>query len=285
MPVLDLSRHDELAWVAHLVRDLQAASPGVEPLIVGALARDLMLHYGYGFAIERATTDVDFALAVASWGEYAATHEALIDSGLFAVSRTAGHKFSHAKFGCVDVIPFGAVEGSDSIIVWPPAGDEMMTVIGYAEAAAAAIRVVLPGDRVVKVVSLPTLAVLKVIAWKDRHRATRGKDAADLRLLLRRYLEAGNLERLDVEFPQVATDAFDFESTSAWLLGYDARVELQRHSTRFEQVMGTLSGTLRPELDPDGGLTLAVQLLPHAPGTAIALLAAFQAGLDGATIP
>lgn len=31
-------------------------------LIVGATARDMVLHYGYGAKIQRATADIDFAL-------------------------------------------------------------------------------------------------------------------------------------------------------------------------------------------------------------------------------
>jgi predicted nucleotidyltransferase len=57
-------------------------------------------------------------------------------------------------------------------------------------------------DLVVPVASLPAQAMLKIIAWKDRHAVDR-KDATDLLFLLAWYGEAGNLERL------YADDAFD----------------------------------------------------------------------------
>jgi len=201
--MLDLSGREELDWLAQLMADVRTAEPAMDPLIVGALARDLLLHYGHGFKIERATADVDFALAVADWDDYSATRDALLASGLFRPFRNAAHKLQHAKFGWVDLIPYGALERGDGTIAWPPAGDEVMAVIGYAEAASAAIAVALPRDQRARVVSLPMLAVLKVLAWKDRHRFTQGKDAVDLQLLLRRYLEAGNVDRLYAEFPHV----------------------------------------------------------------------------------
>jgi predicted nucleotidyltransferase len=283
--MLDLSRRHELNWLARLLADVRVAAPGMEPLIVGALARDLLLHYGHGFKIERATADVDFALAVDDWDQYSATRQALLASGLFSPSRNAAHKLQHARFGWVDLIPFGALEHSDGTIAWPPAGDEVMTIIGYVEAASAAITVALPDDQTARVISLPMLAVLKVLAWSDRHRFTQGKDAVDLQLILRRYLEAGNLDRLYAEFPHAITDNFDFEPTGAWLLGHDARTALQRHSARFDRVVGVVDAVIAPELDADARLTLALQLVPGDAASGLKLLAAFHAGLTGATAP
>jgi len=283
--MLDLSRCHELDWLRQLLADVRSAAPGVDPLIVGALARDLLLHYGHGLKIERGTADVDLALAVADWDQYAATREALLASGLFSAVRDAAHKLKHVKFGWVDLIPFGALERSDGTIAWPPDGDEVMTIIGYAEAASSAITVSLPRDQAARVVSLPMLAVLKVLAWHDRHRFTQGKDAVDLQLILRRYLEAGNLARLYADFPHVITDDFAFERTSAWLLGRDARAALQQHSKRFDRVVDAMDTVIAPELDADGRLTLALQMTPGDPAAARELLVAFHAGLSGAAAP
>ena len=62
--MLDLSHRQGLAWLARLVADVRSAAPDLRPLVVGALARDLWLHHGFDIKIERATQDVDFALAV-----------------------------------------------------------------------------------------------------------------------------------------------------------------------------------------------------------------------------
>ena len=47
-----------------------------------------------------------------------------------------------------------------------------------------------------QVVNLSGLALLKLAAWVDRWRTQPGKDAYDLALILRYYMEAGNSERL-----------------------------------------------------------------------------------------
>ena len=283
--MLDLSHRHELDWFAQLVAEVCSAAPRLELLLVGALARDLLLHYGHGVRIERLTVDADFALAVADWNEFSAARDALLASGTFVAHRHVAHKLQHAKFGWIDLIPFGAVERSDATIAWPPTGDEVMEVLGYAEAAESSIAVTLPKGQTVRVVSLPMLAVLKVFAWSDRHRLTQGKDAVDLGLILRNYLEAGNLARLYAEFPHVITDDFDFEPTSGWLLGYDARAALAKHSVRFEQVIQRLVSILVRELSPERESPLVAQLNPVRTDQAIKLLGAFHAGLSGATGP
>jgi len=47
-----------------------AMAQGVEPLLVGAAARDLLLVHVHGQRVRRATKDVDFAVAIASWEAY-----------------------------------------------------------------------------------------------------------------------------------------------------------------------------------------------------------------------
>jgi len=282
--MLDLSHRQDLAWLARLVSDVQSAAPDLRPLVVGALARDLWLHYVHGIEIKRATEDVDLALAV-DWHGFSDARDALVATGLFEPLRNVPHKLRYGKFGWLDLIPFGAVERADGTIAWPPSGDEVMVVLGYAEAHATAIPIALPHHQTVQAVSLPMLAVLKVLAWKDRHRSTQGKDAVDLALIMRRYLEAGNLDRLYADFAYVIDENFDFEPTGAWLLGRDARAQLTEHSARLDQMIGALDNVLAPELDPDGAQTLALQLNPMTPDDALKLLGAFHRGLLGAETP
>ena len=50
--------------------DVCAKGLGIDYLIVGAMARDLVMHHGFGAHIERGTRNVDFAIQVASWQEF-----------------------------------------------------------------------------------------------------------------------------------------------------------------------------------------------------------------------
>jgi predicted nucleotidyltransferase len=57
-----------------------AMAEGVEPLLVGAAARDLLLVHVYQQRVRRATKDVDFAVALTSWAAYG--HLEKSDQGL-----------------------------------------------------------------------------------------------------------------------------------------------------------------------------------------------------------
>ena len=270
-----------MRWLAQLVVDIRDAGIADEPLLVGALARDLLLHYGYDIAVSRATRDIDFAIAVADWPAFESLRAALLAKGRFTQHKSAVHRLRHVESGWIDLLPFGAIERSDGTIAWPPSGDEVMSVIGYREADATAIRVSLPQTVTVRVVSLPMLCVLKLLAWKDRHTVEPGKDAIDLWLILRNYLDAGNMDRLYGEMAYLLTDDFDIERTGAWLAGNDASTLLKQYSDRAESIVETMANFLDTELDLDGQLTLITQMNSGEPDKARRLLAAFYGGLIG----
>ena len=66
LPYSHLADLVDLALQAKAIRAIQRAAEGldVDLLIVGALARDLHLRYGYKLAPLRQTEDIDIALAV-----------------------------------------------------------------------------------------------------------------------------------------------------------------------------------------------------------------------------
>lgn len=283
--MLDLSDREELRWLAQVLADMRSAAPSAEPLLVGALARDLLLHYGHGIPVTRATSDVDLALAVEDWHEFAAVRDALLAGGCFSPTKGVVHRLRHHQYGLLDLLPFGAIERTDATIAWPPDGDEVMGMLGYREANASAIRVVLPQRQPLRLVSLPMLAVLKLLAWQDRHLLAPRKDATDLMLILDSYLDAGNADRLYAEMAHLLTDSFDFERTGAWLAGKDARTALQHHSSRAEWVIRSMAEVLSRELAADSSLTLIMQMNVRNPEAAHRLLAAFHSGLTGAEYP
>ena len=71
------------------------------------------------------------------------------------------------------------------------------------------------------VVSRAGLALLKLISWDD-NAERRNKDAPDLLLIMRHYLDAGNLDRLfDEGSDIVEEDSYDYDLASARFLGRD----------------------------------------------------------------
>jgi predicted nucleotidyltransferase len=275
---LDLANRNDLLFLAELVADLRAAAPAWKPLVVGAMARDLLLHHAHGIPVDRATADIDLGFALGDWREFEVLRTALIASGGFQEHRSVLHRIYHRRLGPVDLIPVGKLENPNGIIAWPPRGDEVMTVVGYREALASAIAVKLPESERVLVVSLAMLAVLKVIAWSERHVAAPRRDATDLLLILKNYLDAGNQQRLYDEASHLLESAdFDYERAGAWLAGHDAVTAIGTAGgvpTRVHQLVSTI---LAKEVDPDGPLRLIGEVGRDAENFRV-LLTAF---LDG----
>lgn len=283
---LDLAAKSELTFLAELVADLRAAAPAWKPLLVGAMARDLLLYYAHNIPVIRATEDIDLGFAVADWDDFAALRAALLASTHFGAHGSLVHRFSHRRGRQIDLIPFGGLERPDGSIAWPPRGDEVMTVVGYREALASANDVMLPEGQRVLVVSLPMLAVLKVIAWSERHTTAPRQDAVDLLLILRSYLDAGNQQRLYDEAAHLLDDGnFDYERAGAWLAGRDAAGVLRKDAAEQTHLHQIISTILTKEVDPDGPLRLLGEMAGRDAENIRLLLAAFLHGFNGEQTP
>jgi predicted nucleotidyltransferase len=271
--LLDFSRRPELALHARVVADVEAtaASVGITPLIAGAFARDLHLQYRCGISMQRLTQDIDFGLAVPDWAAFEALHKRLVSNGVFVASTNVAHRLRHRNGWPVDLVPFGGVESNQRKIAWPPRGDVIMDVFGFREALATAHPILLPGDVQTKVVSLPALALLKIVCWQDRHYASPRKDAYDLQMILRHYLLADNEARLWDEFSDwTQGDDFDYELAGSRMLGHDMRSLLdpsglsQVANVLLQQTDAGAAGLLPNEMnsaDPDRALAWLKALL------------------------
>lgn len=196
------------------------------------------------------------------------------------------HKIYHRGHRQVDLIPFGGLEQPDGSIAWPPRGDEVMTVVGYREALASAIDVMLPEGQRVLVVSLPMLAVLKVLAWSERHTTAPRKDATDLLLILKNYLDAGQQQRLYDEAPHLLEKSnFDYERAGAWLAGRDAATAIQTDGAKQTRVHQMVFTILTKEVDPDGPLRLIGEVGGRDAENMRLVLAAFLSAFNGEKAP
>lgn len=204
----------------------QTDALGMEMLVVGAMARDLVLVHGYGATIERGTRDVDFAISVVSWQDFTKLREQLLASEKFIVK-----KHLHEMEFCdneglpweVDIVPFGDIAENHAII-WPPKNDCQMSVLGFEEALAAAIPVTIDTDVVINVASPAGICLLKLVAWTDRAVEKRAKDASDIRYLIESYAKIPLI--FETLYDGGYMEARDWDETlaSAIKLGEDAGV-------------------------------------------------------------
>lgn len=231
MPVLTLRPDRPLAeHLQQVMLTVQqgAAELGLELLLVGAMARDLLLVHVHGLEVRRATLDVDFAVALASWDEFEALKRHLISRYGFRSDAQAIHRLEFMPPGAergtaIDLVPYGGLQQDPTTLAWPPDMEVLMNVAGYAEAAATAIVIQLTPSQSVRVASPPALVLLKLFAWEERRSHTEGKDAVDLLILLRAYGSVVSEDRLfapDVIDQYLALDC-DAERMGAWLMGQE----------------------------------------------------------------
>ena len=274
--LLDFTQRPELSLYAAVVADVEAAAAplGIATLIAGAFSRDLHLLYRHGIDVQRQTEDLDLAFALPDWAAFEALKERLTSSGAFQQAANAAHRMRHRNGLPVDIVPFGALETSARTIIWPPRGEVVMDVFGFREAFVAAHEVLLPGNVRTKLVSLPALALLKIICWQDRHYASPRKDAHDLNLILQNYLRAGNEPRLWDEFRQwTEGEMFQYEHAGARMLGVDVAALLD------DLGIDRIAGVLSEQADENKPGVLAGEMNVYEPERARALLEAMLVGI------
>ncbi len=278
---MDLRHRDELGWLSRVLVEFQAVVPAENMLLVGAMARDLLLHYAWGIPIARASRDVDLAVSIDQWAAYSEIRESLIETGNFSGVEGVPHRLVHHSGIPLDMVPFGGIADERGQIAWPGRGKGEMTVLGFREGRDSAVRVQLPGDVCVPVVSLPMFVVLKLLAWSERRLSRPGVDAADLYLVLRTYERAGNEGRLfDEHDDLLEQNGFDHQVAYAQILGRDMQAKLRQFGSRPEPLLVRLRRVLETETNPDGQVLLSAQGAGERAEHMRQLLSGLLAGLD-----
>jgi len=195
-------------------------------MLVGATARDLLLYHVFGHAVTRATYDLDFAVLVDSWEQFAIVKGLFLDIPGFTDRGRSAQRLHYQPTGAsfetiIDIIPFGKLETADRTIAWPPDADVVMNVAAFSDVFESSLSVQVRPDLSIPVASLPGLIVLKLFAWLDRHDE---RDVQDIRRLMETYTDAGNVDRLyEEEGDELARVNFDTSVAGSYLLGKDAR--------------------------------------------------------------
>ncbi len=280
---MDFRTKNELSYLARIVEALNHAAPEVEWLLVGALARDLLLELAHGVEIARRTNDVDFAVAVQDWKDFYRVRDALLASGNFETTHGIEHRVLHRGETRIDLVPFGGIESPAGTINWPPEGNPVMNVVGFSAAMRTAIQVFLPNKQHVKVVCLPMLLLLKLIAWRDRRHHRPGVDAGDILLILRNYTECGNLERISEEHSDLLESSdFDYEISGSILAGRDIFCLLSEGEEGCAKALTLAQGIVSTQLAYDGPGPLIADAPSQDMEAFRILLKAFSDGLASA---
>jgi predicted nucleotidyltransferase len=247
-------------------------------MLIGATARDLLLYHVFGHAVTRATYDLDFAILVDSWEQFAMVKQMFLDIPGFTDKGRNAQRMYYKPTGApfetiIDIIPFGKLEAADRTIEWPPDADVVMNVAAFPEVLENSLSIQVRPGLIIPVASLPGLIVLKLFAWLDRHE---GRDVQDIRRLIETYTDAGNVNRLyEEEADELERVGFDTTLAGAFLLGKDAqRITDENARTRLST---SLSGKELPALVRQLARTMSA--LDDRTESAEALLSGFFRGM------
>lgn len=221
--MLDFARLDHrlLDDVAEAVHELVSRA-GVDPagiMLVGARCRDA-LHSALGRTTPtRETDDLDLAVAIASWQEYAQIGRT------FPSIRENDIAYQIASLP-VDIVPFGAVAEDPRGLTRPAPRKDDIVVFGFREVFDRAAPLTLSSGESIRIPQPEGYTLLKVRAWVDR--APDDKDAKDLAVALDWYAESEVVQdRLYGDDIHVAEAyGFDLTQAAANLLGGDVRRQL-----------------------------------------------------------
>ena len=165
---------------------------GIDFYIVGAVARDIWLTQIYDEPDRRTTKDLDLAVFIHNTAEYEALQAWLVEQEGFVLAHSSAFCLLYPSAPgpgnvAVDLMPFGAIADEAGDVYFSGRGMERISTIGFTEVLAESATVTIPTGEQWRVVTLPGIVVLKLVAWQDR--PERGKDAVDVWNLLAVYFD------------------------------------------------------------------------------------------------
>lgn len=244
-------------------------------MVTGAMARRLVFEEIHGEAPGRHTHDWDLGVQVADWSQLRALETRLItDTGFESDSRQC-QRVRAPGGGIIDLIPFGGVEGQGHLVHWGDDGEFALNVAGFRQALEYAYRVRLNDRMAVRVVSPAGLAMLKLIAWRDRNRE-HDRDAEDLAFLLGGYERLIADEIHDRHADIMADEDYDLDRAGAHVLGREAAALAGAHLR--PSLAEWLSDELVAEDESRLVRTTARYVAGRSDRRALALLRAFERG-------
>lgn len=229
----DGSKFDALQKIAEI-----AAEHHIRFFLVGAMARDLLLEKVHDMSKERRTMDVDIGVMVGSWAEFSSFCAALTAKNFERYPRME-QRFRSDKGIIIDIVPFGGLADAEGFISWPPDNDPKMCATEFEDALRNCLQIKINDTQFVNVVSLPGLAMLKLLAWADRNYQSR-KDAQDLELLLRVYGDMSKSRLFGSEVALMEKHNFDIDMAGPELLGQDiGKIASDETKLRLVRIMNS----------------------------------------------
>jgi predicted nucleotidyltransferase len=152
---------------------------GIDYYLIGAFVREVWTDHIAGLPEKRVTRDLDFAVFISNHDQYEALKKHLITKEKFA-EHEEPYRLLTQDGNIIDLIPFGGIEKNSEVYLTGHKAVHL-SVFGTKEVTANAQ--VIEGN--FKVITLPGLAVMKLVAWYES--TDRSKDLEDFYYLLMNY--------------------------------------------------------------------------------------------------
>ncbi len=188
-------------------------------VLIGATVPQILLRMPQGGeASGRTTRDVDALVAAGSWEEFERMRHRLFEVGFRPGA--APHELLFGQDVGIDLIPYGEGIVQNDRLEWPGT-DRAMSTLGVEEAfASAGVEEIVPGLSL-RVVPIPGLVLLKIVAYQDRPEE-RARDLSDVVYCFEHYEEdIAQSRRFNLVGVDVIGEPVEFEEAGAYLLGAD----------------------------------------------------------------
>jgi len=263
---------------------------GINFYLIGAVARDIWMTQIYAEPDRRTTKDLDLAVFINDTAEYDALLTWLVEQQGFARTQSSAFCLLYPSATgsghvAVDLMPFGAIADEAGDVYFSGRGMERISTVGFTEVLAEAATVATPTGQQWRVVTLPGIVVLKLVAWQDR--PERGKDAVDIWNLLEVYFNLVQ-EEIYTSHLELLNEEETPDTTNLMLL-VGARV-LGRHVRQLltgGPVLTRLLSLLAGQLALGEQSPMARTMSRQGPeiSTCLTTLAALRAGMEDAIPP
>ncbi|MEL6719908.1 MAG: nucleotidyl transferase AbiEii/AbiGii toxin family protein [Bacteroidota bacterium] len=213
---------------------------------LGAFAKDVWNSI-FDLPSNRMTKDIDIAVFVPNKDQFQAVRDALVASKRFAVVKNHDVKFLFDQTIELDVIPFGGydifddreLEGFASYALLPQSGFKVVYEEGLEQ-------VIFDGDFQFKVSSLPSIVILKLLAY-DNVPEYRAKDLKDIFHILQHYFDVADEEIYNQHLGLFDSDEFDTTKVAARVMGRSMQPILQKNQVIREKIIELLEKEQKTE--------------------------------------
>lgn len=207
--------------------------------VIGATARDIILNI-HGERAQRATRDLDIAIAISDWDAYESVERGIVNIEGFKKDKNQKQRFMYLDVFPIDIVPFGEIRKMSDKIFWPPDESVALTVLGFEEVQNSTEKIIIDESLTIEVASLDGIFVLKLFSWTDRH-LENNKDADDIAIIINNYLNINEKRAIGEHYNDIyLSDNFSTNKAGAKLLGIDVAKMLTNNPETRQKIIDIL---------------------------------------------